>query len=52
MTYFSFITQIAISSNFRKVDIVNLDRIRKYNAVNLKNGYSILEIRTPRGIAP
>jgi len=32
------------------VYIVNLNRIRVYNAVNLKNGYSIIEIRTPREI--
>lgn len=37
-----------VSWNFRH--IVNLERIRKYNAVNLKNGYSILEIRSPREI--
>ena len=30
--------------------IVNLDRIRLYNAVNMKTGLSILEIRTPREI--
>jgi len=35
-----------VSWNFRH--IVNLERIRRYNAVNLKNGYSILEIRSPR----
>lgn len=36
------------SRNFKH--IVNLERIRKYNGVNLKNGYSVLEIRTPREI--
>jgi hypothetical protein len=30
--------------------IVNLERIRQYNAVNLKKGYSLLEIRSPREI--
>lgn len=39
---------ILASWNFRH--IVNLDRIRKYNAVNLKNGYQPLEIRNPRDI--
>lgn len=34
------------SWNFRH--IVNLDRIKGYNSVNLKMGYPILEIRTPQ----
>ena len=37
-----------VSWNFKH--IVNLNKIRKYNSVNLKNGYQILEIRTPREI--
>ncbi|GHS94965.1 hypothetical protein FACS1894139_02430 [Planctomycetales bacterium] len=37
----------AIASwNFKH--IVNLDRIRGYNGVNLKNGYSSVEIRSPQ----
>ena len=36
------------SWNFKH--IVNLEKIYKYNGVNLKNGYSILEIRSPREI--
>ena len=39
---------VLVSWNFKH--IVNLDRIRKYNAVNMKNGYSMLEIRNPREI--
>jgi hypothetical protein len=39
---------VLVSWNFKH--IVNLDRIRKYNAVNLKYGYSIIEIRSPREI--
>ncbi|HED08270.1 MAG TPA: PIN domain protein [Ignavibacteria bacterium] len=39
---------VVASWNFRH--LVNLDRIRKYNAVNLKEGYSLVEIRTPREI--
>ena len=39
---------VLVSWNFKH--IVNLDRIRKYNGVNLKNGFGILEIRTPREI--
>ncbi len=39
---------ILVSWNFKH--IVNLNRIRKYNSVNLKYGYPLLEIRTPREI--
>jgi predicted nucleic acid-binding protein len=39
---------VLVSWNFKH--IVNLERIRKYNAVNLKNGYHFLEIRTPREV--
>ncbi|MEO6883125.1 MAG: PIN domain-containing protein [Bacteroidia bacterium] len=39
---------VLVSWNFKH--IVNLDRIRLYNAVNLKNGYPLMEIRTPREI--
>jgi hypothetical protein len=39
---------ILASWNFKH--IVNIDRIRKYNAVNLMLGYSPIEIRTPREI--
>lgn len=39
---------IMASWNFKH--IVNIDRIRGYNAVNLKLGYPILEIRTPKEI--
>jgi len=37
---------ILASCNFKH--IVNLDRIKGYNGVNLKNGYSVVEIRSPR----
>jgi predicted nucleic acid-binding protein len=39
---------VLVSWNFKH--IVNLDRIRKYNAINLRNGYPIIEIRNPREI--
>ena len=39
---------ILASWNFRH--IVNIDRIRGYNSVNMKLGYPILEIRTPKEI--
>ena len=35
-----------VSWNFKH--IVNIERIRGYNAVNIKNGYKLLEIRSPR----
>jgi predicted nucleic acid-binding protein len=38
-----------ISWNFKH--IVNAQRIRGYNAINLKNGYALLEIRSPREFA-
>jgi hypothetical protein len=36
---------VLVSWNFKQ--IVNLDRIRKFNAVNLIQGYHLLEIRSP-----
>ncbi len=39
---------ILVSWNFKH--IVNVNRIRGYNAVNYKYGHKILEIRTPREI--
>lgn len=44
------INQVNVLASWNFKHIVNLDRIRMYNSVNLKNGYSILEIRTPREI--
>jgi predicted nucleic acid-binding protein len=46
----STINQVNVLASWNFKHIVNLDRIRLYNAVNLKNGYSILEIRNPREI--
>jgi hypothetical protein len=39
---------VLVSWNFKH--IVNLRRIHAYNAVNLKRGYPLLEIRTPREV--
>ncbi len=39
---------VLVSWNFKH--IVNLKRIHAYNAVNLKRGYPLLEIRTPREV--
>jgi len=40
---------VLVSWNFKH--IVNLKRIHAYNAVNLKQGYPLLEIRTPREVS-
>jgi len=39
---------ILVSWNFKH--IVNMKRIRGYNAINIKNGYSTLEIRSPKDL--
>jgi hypothetical protein len=39
---------VLVSWNFKH--IVNLDKIRIYNSVNLKYGYPLIEIRAPREI--
>ena len=39
---------VLTSWNFKH--IVNLNRIRQYNSVNIKRGYSLVEIRSPRDI--
>ena len=46
----STVHQVNVLASWNFKHIVNLDRIRMYNSVNLKNGFSILEIRTPREI--
>ena len=37
---------LLVSWNFKH--IVNILRIRGYNSINIKNGYSVLEIRSPK----
>ncbi|MDR9488294.1 PIN domain-containing protein [Salibacter sp.] len=39
---------LLVSWNFKH--IVNIERIRGYNSINLKNGYKQLEIRAPRDL--
>ena len=39
---------VLVSWNFKH--IVNLQRIHAYNAVNLRYGYPLLEIRTPQEV--
>jgi predicted nucleic acid-binding protein len=41
-------SDVLASWNFKH--IVNLDRIRLYNSINLRLGYKLIEIRTPREI--
>ena len=41
-------TDVLVSWNFRH--IVNVKRINGYNSVNLKHGYSALDIRTPKEV--
>jgi len=39
---------VMVSWNFKH--IVNLNRIRLYNSVNLKLGYPMIDIRSPREV--
>ena len=39
---------VLVSWNFKH--IVNLEKIRLYNSVNLKHGYQLIEIRSPREV--
>ena len=39
---------VLVSWNFKH--IVNLQRIQGYNSVNLRAGYPLVEIRTPREV--
>ncbi len=39
---------LLLSWNFKH--IVNIERIRGYNSINIKNGYKQLEIRSPRDL--
>jgi hypothetical protein len=42
------VVDVLVSWNFKH--IVNLDKIKLFNSVNLREGYNILEIRTPREV--
>ena len=39
---------LLVSWNFKH--IVNIERIRGYNGINIKNGYPLLEIRSPKEV--
>ena len=40
---------VLVSWNFKHI-VVNLQRIHGYNSVNLRRGYPMIEIRTPREV--
>ena len=44
------INKVDILASWNFKHIVNINRIRGYNAVNIKNGYITLEIRNPRDL--
>ena len=44
------IARVDVLTSWNFKHIVNLRRIHAYNAVNLKQGYPLLEIRTPREV--
>ena len=43
-----FKLDLLVSWNFKH--IVNIKRIREYNGINIKNGYPLLEIRSPKDL--
>ncbi|MCL2728302.1 MAG: hypothetical protein FWD56_07970 [Bacteroidales bacterium] len=44
------INKVDVLASWNFKHIVNLIRIKEYNAVNLKNGYQTLEIRNPKDL--
>jgi hypothetical protein len=44
------INKVDVLASWNFKHIVNLDRIKGYNAVNLKLGYSMIEIRSPKDL--
>lgn len=44
--------QVTVLASWNFKHIVNLTRIQGYNSVNLRHGYPLLEIRTPKGGTP
>jgi hypothetical protein len=44
------VNNVGIIASWNFHDIVNLDKIRVYNAVNIKYGFQTVEIRSPREI--
>ncbi len=44
------INKVDVLASWNFKHIVNLDRIKGYNSVNLKLGYSMIEIRSPKDL--
>jgi hypothetical protein len=44
------IAKVDVLASWNFKHIVNLDRIKGYNGVNLKMGYSMIEIRNPKDL--
>jgi predicted nucleic acid-binding protein len=44
------ITKADVLASWNFKHIVNLDKIKGYNAVNLKKGYALIEIRNPKDL--
>jgi hypothetical protein len=44
------INKVDVLASWNFKHIVNLDRIKGYNAINLKLGYSMIEIRSPKDL--
>jgi predicted nucleic acid-binding protein len=44
--------QVNVLASWNFKHIVNLARIQGYNSVNLRHGYPLLEIRTPKEVLP
>jgi predicted nucleic acid-binding protein len=44
------VQKVDVLTSWNFAHIVNLNRIRLYNSVNLKYGYSLIEIRSPREV--
>ena len=45
------ISKVDVLASWNFKHIVNLDRIRGYNSVNLRLGYSMIEIRSPKSVS-
>jgi hypothetical protein len=46
----AIIYKVDILASWNFIHIVNLDRIKGYNSVNLRLGYSMIEIRSPKDL--
>ena len=44
------INKVDVLASWNFKHIVNLERIKGYNSVNLRNGYQMLEIRSPKDL--